>query len=54
MSKASRFTEKAGDIPPINLVTRHEGEDADRNKRPEANSSLEESYEPPVWDDPLM
>ena len=54
MSKASGFSEKAGNIPPLNLVTGHEGEEADRNKRLEANSSHEESYEPPLWDDPLL
>ena len=54
MSKASQFSEKAGNVPPLNIVTGHEGEEADRNKRPEANSSLEESYEPPLWDDPFM
>ena len=54
MSKASRHSERAGDIPPLKLVTGHEGEEADRNKGPEANSRLEESYEPPLWDDPLM
>ena len=54
MSKSSRFGEKVGDIPPLKLVTGHEGEEADRNKGPEANSRLEESYEPPLWDDPLM
>ena len=54
MSKASCHSEEAGDIPPLKLVTGHEGEEADRNKGPEANSRLEESYEPPLWDDPLM
>ena len=54
VSKESRLDREAGDVPPLKLVTGHEGEEADRNKRPEANSSLEESYEPPLWDDPLM
>ena len=53
MSNASRYSEKAGDISPLKLVTVHEGEEADRNKWPEANSRLEESYEPPLWDAPL-
>ena len=52
MSQAFRLSEKAGDIPPLKLVTGQEGEEADRNKRPDANSRLEESYEPPLWDDP--
>ena len=52
MSKASRHSEKAGDTPPLKLVAGHEGEEADRNKGPEANSRLEESYEPPLWDAP--
>ena len=54
MSKASRFCEKVSDISLLRLVTGHEGEEADRNKRPQANSSLEESHELPPWDDPLM
>ena len=54
MSKASRHSEQAGDIPRLKLVTEHQGEEADRNKEPEANSRLEESYEPPLWDDPLI
>ena len=54
VSKESRFGAEAGDVPPLKLVTGHEGEEADRNKRPAANSNLEESFEPPLWDDPLM
>ena len=54
VSNESRLDEKAGDVPPLKLVTGHEGEEADRNKRPAANSNLEESFEPPLWDDPLM
>ena len=54
MSKESRLDGEAGDVPPLKLVTGREVEEADRNKRPEANSSLEESFEPPLWDDPLM
>ena len=54
LSHESRLDEVAGDVPPLKLVTGHEGEEADRNKRPAANSNLEESFEPPLWDDPLM
>ena len=54
VSKESRLDGEAGDVPPLKLVTGHEGEEADRNKRPAANSNLEESFEPPLWDDPLM
>ena len=54
VSKRSRLDEEAGDVPALKLVTGHEGEEADRNKRPAANSKLEESFEPPLWDDPLM
>ena len=54
VSKESRPSEKAGDIPALKLVTGHEDEETDRNKRPAANSNLEESFEPPLWDDPLM
>ena len=54
VSKESRLDREAGDVPPLKLVTGHEGEEADRNKRPAANSHLEESFEPPLWDDPLM
>ena len=54
VSKGSRLDVEAGDVPPLKLVSGHEVEEADRNKRPAANSSLEESFEPPLWDDPLM
>ena len=54
VSKESRLDVEAGDVPPLKLVTGHEVEEADRNKRPAANSSLDESFEPPLWDDPLM
>ena len=54
VSNESRLDEEAGDVPALKLVTGHEGEEADRNKRLAANSSLEESFEPPLWDDPLM
>ena len=54
VSKGSRLDVEAGDVPLLKLETGHEVEEADRNKRPAANSSLEESYEPPLWDDPLM
>ena len=54
VSKESRLDGEAGDVPPLKLVTGREVEEADRNKRLAANSSLEESFEPPLWDDPLM
>ena len=54
VSKGSRLDGEADDVPPLKLATGHEVEEADRNKRPAANSSLEESFEPPLWDDPLM
>jgi hypothetical protein len=54
VSSKSRLDEEPGDVPPLKLVTGHEGEEADRNKRPAANSNLEESFELPLWDDPLM
>ena len=54
VSRRSRLDGEAGDVPALKLANGHEGEEADRNKSPAANSSLEESFEPPLWDDLLM
>ena len=68
VSLISRFHDAPGDVPPINLETGHQGEEAKRltrfiwnqviqlllaGKELEANSLLEEFDEPPLWDDPL-
>ena len=68
MSLLSRFHDDAGDVPPFQFATGHQGEEAERltrfiwnrvmkliltGKEHEANALLEEFDEPPLWDDPL-
>ena len=54
VSKASRHSEKAGDIPPLKLVAGHEGEEADATEGPKRSTALKSPMSHPSGTPPYV